>query len=104
MEEVSGKKNSASGRRIWLLLAVVAVAAVIVWIWRAATPAGKPKGPGAVPVVSAVVTPGDVSVRLTANGMVAALQAVEIRPQLSATIRAIHIKEGQFVRKGDRLF
>ncbi|HET7832784.1 MAG TPA: efflux RND transporter periplasmic adaptor subunit [Gallionella sp.] len=104
MEEVSGKKISASGRRIWLVLAVIVVAAVIVWIWHAATPASKPKGPGAVPVVSAMVTPSDVPVRLTANGMVAALQAVEIRPQLSATIRAIHIKEGQFVRKGDRLF
>ncbi len=104
MKEVSGKKISASGRRVWLALATIAAAAVIMWVWRAATPASKPKGPGAVPVISAVVTPTDVSVRLTANGMVAALQTVDIRPQLSATIRAVHIKEGQFVRKGDRLF
>jgi len=27
-----------------------------------------------------------------------------VRPQISATIKAVHIKEGQFVRKGDRLF
>jgi RND family efflux transporter MFP subunit len=59
---------------------------------------------GAVQVVSALVTQADVSVRLTANGTVSALQAVDVRPQISATVKTVHIREGQFVRKGDRLF
>jgi len=45
-----------------------------------------------------------VPVKLTAKGTVSALQTVEVRPQISATIKAVHIKEGQFVRRGDRLF
>jgi RND family efflux transporter MFP subunit len=55
-------------------------------------------------VVSAPVTQTDVSVRLTADGTVSALQTVDVRPQISATVKVVHIKEGQFVRKGDRLF
>jgi RND family efflux transporter MFP subunit len=46
----------------------------------------------------------DVPVRLTANGTVTALQSVEVRAQISATIKAVHIKEGQFVKRGERLF
>ena len=64
----------------------------------------KVKGTGAVQVVSALVAQTDVPARLTANGTVSAVQTVEVRPQISATIKVVHIKEGQFVRKGDRLF
>lgn len=86
------------------LLLVALVAGV--WAWRhqgdAATPKGKKAG--AVEVVSAAVAQGDVAVRLTATGTVSARQTVEVRPQISATVKAVHIKEGQFVRQGDRLF
>lgn len=85
-----------------LLFALVAG----VWAWRSQGDAANPKGKtvGTVEVVSAAVTQGDVPVRLTANGTVSARQTVEVRPQISATIKAVHIKEGQFVDKGDRLF
>lgn len=85
-------------------LVLAALAAVAFWYWRAGGNAPKPKGPGVVPVVSAVVAAGDVPVRLTANGTVTALQSVELRAQISATIRAVHVREGQFVRRGERLF
>jgi len=95
-------------RRMWIVMAGMLLAALVaaVWIWRPQSDAAHPKGKkgGAVQVVSAVVAQGDVSVRLTANGTVSALQTVEVRPQISATVKAVHIKEGQFVRKGDRLF
>ena len=95
-------------RRMRIVIVSILLAMLVagIWIWRhqedAATPKGKKSG--AVQVVSAVATQGDVSVRLTANGTVSALQTVEVRPQISATIKAVHIKEGQFVRKGERLF
>ena len=91
-------------RRMGFALAAILLVALAVWFWRAGNPAEKPKGAGAVQVTSAVAVQTDVSVRLAANGTVSALQTVEVRPQISATIKAVHIKEGQFVRKGDRLF
>ncbi len=87
---------------ISLVLLVLLIAAF--WFWRQRPETTKPKGPGVIPVVSALVTASDVSVRLNANGTVTALQSVDVRAQISATIKAVHIKEGQFVRRGDRLF
>lgn len=105
MEAVSHKKPATSGkRRKWVALSAILFIALTIWFWRADNSAAKPKGASAVQVVSAVVARTDIPVRLTANGTVSALQTVEVRPQISATIKAVHIKEGQFVRKGDRLF
>ncbi|HUW24975.1 MAG TPA: efflux RND transporter periplasmic adaptor subunit [Gallionella sp.] len=82
---------------------LVALAAGI-WLWRTYNTVAKPKETGVVPVVSAIVTQADVPAKLTTSGTVAALQTVDVRPQISATVKAVHIREGQFVRKGDRLF
>lgn len=102
------KPAARSKRRLWLALFALLLVALIagVWIWRTQGHAQNPKGKkaGAVQVVSAVAARVDVPIRLTANGTVSALQTVEVRPQISATIKAVHIKEGQFVRKGERLF
>lgn len=110
--EIISQDNTAvrSRRRRWVALAVILLLALAAggWVWydksATANANAKAKGAGAVRVVSAVVAQGDVSARLTANGTVSARQAVEVRPQISATVKAVHIKEGQFVRKGDRLF
>lgn len=93
-------------RRRILVVAVLLLAAIaLALLWQLRSkPANGKAGAGAVQVVSTVVTPKDVSIRLTANGTVSAVQAVELRPQISATIRTVHIKEGRFVRKGERLF
>ena len=92
------------GRVIVAALVLLALAAAAFGFWRARGDAPKPKGPGVVPVVSAVVAAADVPVRLAANGTVTALQSVEVRAQISATIKAVHVREGQFVRRGERLF
>lgn len=104
--EVESQANSSARikRRIWITLAAILLVALTIWFWRADSSSAQPKVAGAIQVVSAAVVQTDVSVRLTANGTVSALQTVEVRPQISATVKAVHIKEGQFVRRGDRLF
>ncbi len=107
MNVVSHEKPSTHiKRRTGIALAAILLIAlaVAIWLWRASSPAAKSKETGMIQVVSAVVAQADVSVRLTTNGTVSALQTVDIRPQISATIKAVHIKEGQFVRKGDKMF
>jgi RND family efflux transporter MFP subunit len=56
-----------------------------------------------VPVITAKVDRRDVPVRLQANGTVVALQSVELRAQITGTVREVHIKEGQFVKANDLL-
>jgi RND family efflux transporter MFP subunit len=58
------------------------------------------------PTTVSVVAPlrQDVPVELAANGTVTPLQTVDLRAQTTATIRAVHIKEGQFVKAGTLMF
>jgi membrane fusion protein, multidrug efflux system len=93
-------------RRMWISMAAFSLIALATgaWIWHVRSTAGSPKGPSAFQVVSTPVTLADVPVILSANGTVSALQSVDVRPQISATVKVVHIKEGQFVNKGDRLF
>src|SRR5450759_719986 len=107
MEVVPHEKSSARAkRRMWIPIAAISLIALAAgaWIWHVQSTAASTKGTGAFQVVSAPVTQTDVSVRLIANGTVSALQTVDVRPQISATVKVVHIKEGQFVRKDDRLF
>jgi RND family efflux transporter MFP subunit len=55
-------------------------------------------------VVTARAESRDVPVRIKANGTVTALQSVELRAQITSTVREVHIREGQNVQKGDLLF
>jgi RND family efflux transporter MFP subunit len=61
-------------------------------------------GAAAVPVTAATVERRDVPVRLRVNGTVVALQSVDIRAQITSTVREVHIREGQTVARGDLLF
>lgn len=96
-------------RRPLLVIAAVAGVAAIagIWWWNGAKSqdanAAK-KGPGAIPVVTAKVEQRDVPVRLRANGTVVAIQSVDIRPQVTSTVREVHIREGQSVQKNELLF
>jgi RND family efflux transporter MFP subunit len=62
------------------------------------------KGSGAVPVVTVRAEKRDVPVRLRSNGTVTAVQSVDLRAQVTSTVRTVHIREGQTVRAGDLLF
>lgn len=90
----------------WVAIVVVVLLALAGWYgwktWFAPKPAAK--GPAVTTVSTAVVTQGDVPVEVTANGTVTAMQTVDVRPQVSSTVRTVHIKEGQSVKPGDLLF
>jgi RND family efflux transporter MFP subunit len=68
-------------------------------------PGAKGKG-GQPPAVVNVVAPQrrDVPVIQQANGTVTPIRTVDLHPQTTATIRQVHIKEGQFVKAGELLF
>ena len=109
---------------------VLAAAAAAFYAWRSADKAsvegaGSVKGtgpaPGSGPGGTAGGTAGggaaqpqsvsvvraqqrDVPVTIEATGTVVSLNTVEVRPQVSAMVRQVAIREGQFVRKGDLLF
>ena len=100
----------AKGRRWPWILATVAIAgALVAWWWLASGKGGNDaqaakKGPGAIPVVTTRAESRDVPVKIQANGTVTALQSVELRAQVTSTVREVHIREGQNVRQGDLLF
>jgi RND family efflux transporter MFP subunit len=58
------------------------------------------------PTIVNVISPQrqDVPVVQQANGTVTPIRTVDLHPQTTATIRAVHIKEGQFVQQGELMF
>ncbi|MGZ3184854.1 MAG: efflux RND transporter periplasmic adaptor subunit [Telluria sp.] len=58
------------------------------------------------PAVVSVVKPvrQDVAVTEQSNGTVTPLSTVDLHPQTTATIRQVHIREGQFVKAGQLMF
>lgn len=101
------------------LVLLAAALAVAGWRWRsAATTAAAPSTPSAGPAASApaaarggaqvvsvhTVQRRDVPVNVEVAGTVVPLQSVELRAQISAVVRDISVREGQFVRRGDLLF
>ncbi|TSP09200.1 efflux RND transporter periplasmic adaptor subunit [Cupriavidus campinensis] len=103
----SASTSTGRGRTSpWIAIVAVIVIAGAGWFgyktWFAPKPT--PKGPVATTVATAIVQQGDVPLEVTANGTVTAMQTVEVRPQVSSTVQAVHIKEGQTVKPGDLLF
>lgn len=103
METPSPAHSKTAGRLAVIVLLSVVLAAAL-WLWRARGDTPKPKGPGSVPVIGTTVAVADVPVRLASKGTVSAVQSVDVHAQISATIQAVHVREGQFVRQGERLF
>ena len=61
---------------------------------------------GQPPTVVNVIHPvrRDVPVVLSASGTVTPISSVELHPQTTSTISRVHIREGQFVKKGELMF
>ncbi len=66
-----------------------------------------PAGAASVPPVSVTLvraTARNFTVALDASGTVTSLSSVDVKPQVSAQVLAVHVKEGQFVQRGQALF
>lgn len=71
----------------------------------AARPASGASGAGGAVSVSVVTAARrDVDVQLSATGSVTPLSSVDIKSQVSSVVAKVHIRDGQFVRKGELLF
>ena len=101
----------SNGRRRghgWIVVGLVTVAVIggaLAW-WNVATTReaqGARKASPATSVQTALVEKRDVPVRLRSNGTVTAVQSVDIRAQVTSTVREVHIREGQTVRNGELL-
>jgi RND family efflux transporter MFP subunit len=96
-------------RRRWpwvIAIAVLAILALGGWkvvAMRSQEARGANRGGGPIAVVTATAQERDVPVKLKANGTVTALQTVDIRAQITSTVRQIHIREGQSVTQGQLL-
>lgn len=69
--------------------------------------AGPASGAASAPPVSVSVVRAarrDVAVQVEATGTVSALSSVDIKPQLASVVTAVHVREGQFVARGQPLF
>lgn len=70
----------------------------------ASSASGAAGGGGPVSVTTLKAERRDMVVSLDANGTVAPLNQVDVRPQVSSVIAKVHVKEGQFVKAGELLF
>lgn len=96
-----------------LPVALLAIAAVVVWYLGLLPFASKP---GAAAAATAQAAPPPVPVSVAAvieksvtewdefSGRIQAIDWVQIRPQVSGIITEVHFDEGQIVKKGDLLF
>ena len=99
----------ARPRRRWPWIAVVLVAGIVLgaWWWLGSsksTEAQAKRAPAPIAVTTIRAEARDVPLKLKANGTVTALQSVDLRSQVTSTVKEVHIREGQDVRKGDLLF
>ena len=92
----------------WVVGVLVIGGALSAWWWlgssRNQEAQGARRPPGAIPVVTARVESRDIPVKLLANGTVTSLQSVDVRSQVTSTVREVHFREGQDVRTGELLF
>jgi multidrug efflux system membrane fusion protein len=88
---------------VFLIIAVVLIGGLIYMRFLMPMPPMGPPG-GALPVGVADVIVKKVQLWQEFSGRLMAIDSAEIRPRVSGTIDAVHFEEGQWVKKGDKLF
>jgi multidrug efflux system membrane fusion protein len=88
---------------------LIVAAAAGTWWWsgaktRSVSEAAAPNGAAVALVTLAAAQRQDVPVTVQVNGSVVSLNSVDLRPQVTNTVREVHVKEGQFVKEGQLLF
>ena len=102
-------QENVSRHRRWPWVAGVAIPGIALALWWYFGTSRNQEAKGAArPSTTLVVTARsesrDVPVKIRANGTVTALQSVDLRAQVTSTVRTVHIREGQNVEKGELLF
>jgi multidrug efflux pump subunit AcrA (membrane-fusion protein) len=82
----------------------IVVGALTYWWYGSAAPVPNAIAENPVPVRSGVAEVRDVPDAYSASGFVTPLNVVELRPQITTTVRRVDIKEGQTVHTGQRMF
>ncbi|WP_278549881.1 efflux RND transporter periplasmic adaptor subunit [Desulfovibrio piger] len=103
MRAVSSFSTMASVRRV----ACTLLACCLVVAGACSRDEGKAKGArakGPAPVTAAVAVRQDIPVRLKAVGNVEASATVQVRSRITGELTGIHFREGDDVRKGQKLF
>ncbi|HXS42249.1 MAG TPA: MdtA/MuxA family multidrug efflux RND transporter periplasmic adaptor subunit [Stellaceae bacterium] len=93
-------------RAAWIALLLLAAGAFVWWLSHrvpAERPAGRFGAGGAMPVVVAPVTQGNIDIVFNALGTVTPTATVTVRSQISGHLTQILFREGQTVQKGDLL-
>jgi len=95
-------------RRRWLVVGAVCLVIAAILGWRlggksAGEAKGERKAGGPVVVVTALAESRDVPVKMIANGTVTAIQTVDLRAQITSTVKDVRIREGQDVKAGEPL-
>ncbi|GGD44497.1 efflux RND transporter periplasmic adaptor subunit [Erythrobacter arachoides] len=89
-------------RRLWVMLAIVVVIAAAWWLLRGDAV------PAAAPPMAEVTVATPLQREITEwdefIGRFEASKSVEVRPQVSGQVTAVHFTDGQFVRQGAPLF
>ena len=106
--DAPASQSSRGSRRLWLVLALAAVVAILAAVWflrpqqdAAQKAAGRPELPVQVATVATAVA--DLPVNLDALGTVTPLATVTVRTRIDGQLTKVAFREGQHVRKGDFL-
>jgi len=93
------------GKRVRATVAVVAILLVGFIVVRIFTASGGAKKAGApsLPVATAIVKLGDISIYINALGTVTPVYTVTVTSRVAGELTEIHYTEGQLVKKGDLL-
>ena len=81
---------------LWAGFAVLALVASGAWYWQAEQAAES-----APSYTTQPAEPGDLTLKVTANGTVQPTRAINIGSELSGTVRQVHVDVNDFVKKGD---
>ncbi len=95
--------NNDKKMRRKVLLPATAIAVALALAACSEKPAEAPKQ-SAIPVTAATVARSDIPLHLSAQGHIVPVTQVDVRPQVTSTIRSVDFKEGQQVEAGQLLF
>ncbi len=101
--------------RKWLFTAILAALLALVLFWyrghnsppaaqkSTASKTGKGAGGGAIPVVTAQATKGNIGVYITGLGAITPIATVTVKSRVDGQLMTVHFKEGEYVKAGDPL-